>query len=150
MPVELRKRKPRDPPPAPAPPAKKKAATKAKESVKKSVEKVEKAISSKEKKPAAASSKAAATGETISLDGFGGEVETNDGKKTTLKALLEEAEKGVVLFTYPKASTPGCKCSLSFHLAEMCRYRRRKMSCKSGRVNKVKANEWGANIDFVI
>ncbi|EEY14508.1 peroxiredoxin DOT5 [Verticillium alfalfae VaMs.102] len=40
--------------------------------------------------------------------GFGGEIETNDGKKTTLKALVDESKAGVVLFTYPKASTPGC------------------------------------------
>jgi len=117
MPVELRKRKPRDPPPAPAPPAKKKtAAAKAKEVIKKGVEKVEKAVS-KEKKPAAAApagaaskakGEAPAVGEAISLDGFGGEVETNDGAKTSLKALVEESKAGVVLFTYPKASTPGC------------------------------------------
>jgi len=48
-------------------------------------------------------------GETLDLDGFGGEVETNDGVKVTLKKLLEDSKKGVILFTYPKASTPGCK-----------------------------------------
>ncbi|MCJ1340117.1 hypothetical protein MMC09_005411 [Bachmanniomyces sp. S44760] len=47
-------------------------------------------------------------GDTLTLDGFGGEVETNDGEKTTLKALIEKSEAGVVVFTYPKASTPGC------------------------------------------
>ncbi|KAL4896326.1 thioredoxin-like protein [Aspergillus ambiguus] len=47
-------------------------------------------------------------GDTISLDGFGGEIETNDGTKTTLKTLVEESKSGVVLFTYPRASTPGC------------------------------------------
>ncbi|KAH6652928.1 thioredoxin-like protein, partial [Truncatella angustata] len=31
-----------------------------------------------------------------------------DGKKTTLKELVDESKSGVVLFTYPKASTPGC------------------------------------------
>ena len=46
-------------------------------------------------------------GSTVTLDGFGGEIETNDGRKTTLKQLNEESAGGVVLFTYPKASTPG-------------------------------------------
>ncbi|KAI0144011.1 AhpC-TSA-domain-containing protein [Hypoxylon sp. NC0597] len=107
MPVELRKRK--APAPAPEPPAKKqskasKVATKVKEAVK--------GKSAKSAKPANAngSSKPAkpVVGDTIALDGFGGEVETNDGKKTTLKALVDESESGVVIFTYPKASTPGC------------------------------------------
>ncbi|KAL8873526.1 MAG: hypothetical protein Q9174_001032 [Haloplaca sp. 1 TL-2023] len=47
-------------------------------------------------------------GESIDLEGFGGEVETHDGVKTNLKKLLDESKNGVVLFTYPKASTPGC------------------------------------------
>lgn len=47
-------------------------------------------------------------GDTIDLDTFGGEIETNDSTKTTLKKLVEESKSGVVLFTYPKASTPGC------------------------------------------
>ncbi|KAF3389208.1 Peroxiredoxin DOT5 [Penicillium rolfsii] len=49
-----------------------------------------------------------AVGDIIDLDTFGGEIETNDGTKTTLKKLVEESKSGVVLFTYPKASTPGC------------------------------------------
>lgn len=47
-------------------------------------------------------------GDTIDLANFGGEIETHDGKKTTLAKLVEESKGGVVLFTYPKASTPGC------------------------------------------
>jgi len=47
-------------------------------------------------------------GESLNLDGFGGEIETQDGIKTTLKELVDESKNGVVLFTYPKASTPGC------------------------------------------
>ncbi|KAF7866757.1 hypothetical protein EAF04_005599 [Stromatinia cepivora] len=47
-------------------------------------------------------------GETIDLEGFGGEIETNDGEKTTLKKLVDASKNGVVLFTYPKASTSGC------------------------------------------
>lgn len=53
-------------------------------------------------------------GDTLSLDGFGGEIETNEGVKTTLKALVDSSESGVVLFTYPRASTPGCKLPTSF------------------------------------
>ena len=68
-----------------------------------------------ESKPEAATATAAASsgppkvGDTIDLSSFGGEVETHDGKKTTLAKLVEESKGGVVLFTYPKASTPGCK-----------------------------------------
>ncbi|KAI0114483.1 AhpC-TSA-domain-containing protein [Nemania sp. FL0031] len=115
MPVELRKRKAPAPVPAPEPPAKKrskapkvskvakvaKVATKVKESVKSAAAKpAETNGSPKSGKPV--------VGSVISLDGFGGEVETNDGTKTTLKALVDESTAGVVLFTYPKASTPGC------------------------------------------
>ncbi|EGR44411.1 uncharacterized protein TRIREDRAFT_70488, partial [Trichoderma reesei QM6a] len=49
-----------------------------------------------------------AVGDVIDLEGFGGEVQTNDGEKTTLKKLVDDSKSGVVLFTYPKASTPGC------------------------------------------
>ncbi|KAI0206972.1 thioredoxin-like protein [Astrocystis sublimbata] len=107
MPVELRKRKAPAPAPVPERPAKKqskvaKAAAKVKTTVKAAVAKpaADTNGSSKSGKPV--------VGETITLDGFGGEVETNDGIKTDLKALVDESEAGVVLFTYPKASTPGC------------------------------------------
>ncbi|KAL1872160.1 thioredoxin peroxidase dot5 [Paecilomyces lecythidis] len=101
--VELRKRKA---PAEPAPTEKKpkvaqKAATGGRP----------RASAKEAKKDTAASSSKAATpsvGETIQLDGFGGEIETHEGVKTTLKALVEESKSGVVLFTYPKASTPGC------------------------------------------
>ncbi|KAM3491707.1 hypothetical protein MY3957_005041 [Beauveria namnaoensis] len=59
-------------------------------------------------------SKQVAVGDVVDLDGFGGEIETNDGKKTTLKKLVDESESGVVLFTYPKASTPGCTKQVCF------------------------------------
>ncbi|KAF7904924.1 uncharacterized protein EAF01_005446 [Botrytis porri] len=65
--------------------------------------------------PAAATTKAVA-GETIDLKGFGGEIETNEGEKTTLEKLVSESKNGVVLFTYPKASTPGCT-------AQVCAFR---------------------------
>lgn len=48
-------------------------------------------------------------GNIIDLETFGGAVETNDGTPTSLKKLLEESKSGVVFFTYPKASTPGCE-----------------------------------------
>jgi len=101
MPVELRKRKAVVS--APAPPAKKKipaakAAAKVKESA---ASKAPKANGS----PAASK---VAVGNTVALEGFGGEIETHDGRKTNLKKLVDESEAGVVLFTYPKASTPGC------------------------------------------
>lgn len=99
--VELRKR---PAPPSAPPPAKKKAPAKAKAPA--------------EAKPAAntASSKKMekgggppSVGDSVSLDAFGGEVETNDEKKVTLAELVKDSKAGVVLFTYPKASTPGCE-----------------------------------------
>lgn len=48
-------------------------------------------------------------GEIININGFGGDVLTHTGEKTTLKSLLESSQNGVMLFTYPKASTPGCE-----------------------------------------
>jgi thioredoxin-dependent peroxiredoxin len=114
MPVELRKRK--APAPPPEPPAKKQS------KVKKTVAKVKKAVKSKPSKKDEANGPVKAggkpvVGDTISLEGFGGEIETNDGTKTTLKALVDESKAGVVLFTYPKASTPGCKsCRVYFCL----------------------------------
>lgn len=107
--VELRKRK--APAEAAPPPPTKKA-----NSVKGAVKKVKDAVvgeptpsngetsngkQGKQGKPA--------VGDTITIEGFGGEIETHDGAKTSLKQLLEESKSGVVLFTYPKASTPGCK-----------------------------------------
>lgn len=100
--VELRKR-PAALPAAP-PPSKKKTAPKPK--------------AKKEDPPAADMSAAETpakaggppkTGETITLDGFGGEIQTDDETTTTLAKLAADSKAGVVLFTYPKASTPGCK-----------------------------------------
>lgn len=117
MPVVLRKRKAPQPPPEP--PAKKTSR------VAKAAPKAKGPVAAKASKPAATANgtaaKAAAAkpavGDVIALEGFGGEVETNDGKKTTLKALVDESSAGVVLFTYPKASTPGCK---KLHLSLTC------------------------------
>ncbi|KAN0108224.1 AhpC-TSA domain containing protein [Hyaloscypha variabilis] len=107
MPPELRKRKAPASEPAAAPPAKKKGP------VAKAIAKVKEAVSPKTTKTSKKANGAAATskvtvGDTITLEGFGGEIELNDGTKTTLKALVDESNAGVVLFTYPKASTPGC------------------------------------------
>lgn len=119
--VELRKRP--APPPA-APPAKKKAAPKSK--AKKDDAKAEEPVAEEQPDNAAAESAAkdavAETsakissgpasppkqGDKVELEDFGGEIETNDGQKTTLAQLVKSSKKGVVLFTYPKASTPGC------------------------------------------
>jgi peroxiredoxin Q/BCP len=113
MPPELRKRKAPASEPAAAPPAKKKGP------VAKAIAKVKEAVTPKKTKAAkktngAGTTSKVAVGETITLEGFGGEVELNDGTKTTLKALVDESKAGVVLFTYPKASTPGCKCPFKF------------------------------------
>ena len=51
------------------------------------------------------------------LSTFGGEVETHDGAKTTFEQLLEKSGAGVVIFTYPKASTPGCEFDAFFSLS---------------------------------
>ncbi|KAG9229249.1 putative peroxiredoxin [Amylocarpus encephaloides] len=110
MPRELRKRKAPAVEPATAPPAKKaqkkgpgaKAVAKVKEAV---APKTEEAIPAK---PNGRSATKIKEGVAIDLEGFGGEIETHDGVKTTLKKLVDESKGGVVLFTYPKASTPGC------------------------------------------
>ncbi|KAL6922108.1 hypothetical protein FSST1_006134 [Fusarium sambucinum] len=140
MPVELRKRKaPAAPPP---PPVKRKAtgktgkAAKVKEAAAKVAEKEEKPKKAKEPKeepkeeakeeekseeePKTDEPKAKKSGgklevgDVVDLDDFGGEIETNDGDKTTLKKLVNESKSGVVLFTYPKASTPGCTKQVCF------------------------------------
>lgn len=101
MPPELRKRKSPASEPIAAPAPKKKGP------IAKAVAKVKEVISS----PAVEKATGAkvAVGDTVDLEGFGGDIETNEGVKTTLKKLVEESKAGVVLFTYPKASTPGCK-----------------------------------------
>jgi peroxiredoxin Q/BCP len=110
VPPELRKRKAPAVEPSAAPPAKKKGP------VAKAVAKVKEVITGSPKTAKTNGSSSASkvvVGETINLEGFGGEVETHDGLKTTLKKLVDESTAGVVLFTYPKASTPGCTCFLT-------------------------------------
>lgn len=99
--VELRKRKaPVEPAPPPAP-------KRSSNPIKKTVEKAKEAVISVPAKVTNGTGKLA-IGDTISLEGFGGEIETHSGEKTNLKKLVENSKAGVVLFTYPKASTPGC------------------------------------------
>lgn len=57
--------------------------------------------------------KAIGVGQTLELDGFGGTVQTHDGADVTFKDLLDKSGAGIVIFTYPRASTPGCKLSSS-------------------------------------
>lgn len=124
MPVELRKRPPPKETATPPPTAKrssnpvKKLAEKAKEAVsgaKKSANGT--AAAAEDPTPASAqvapakngsASSKIAVGETVDLEGFGGTVQTHDGQDTTLKQLVEKSLAGVVIFTYPRASTPGC------------------------------------------
>ncbi|KAK2756077.1 hypothetical protein FQN54_005484 [Arachnomyces sp. PD_36] len=105
MVVELRKRKAPPPPPAPA---KKTKTTKAKASAPAAKPKKEPVKKADAPAKTPAKSDVPAVGDKVELDGFGGEIETNDGDKTTLKALLEDSKSGVIVFTYPRASTPGC------------------------------------------
>jgi peroxiredoxin Q/BCP len=124
MPPVLRKRKAPEQPPAPAPAAKRATKPKAAPKAKAAATKTKAAAAPKAKAPAKKAAAAApekkengapppaaapAVGDVIDLEGFGGEVETHDGEKVTLKGLVDESKGGVVLFTYPKASTPGCK-----------------------------------------
>ncbi|KKY14515.1 putative disrupter of telomere silencing protein [Diplodia seriata] len=122
--VELRKRK--TPPPAPEKAAKRKPGPKSKttkakaaaaDAVETAAAKVEETVNKVEETAtngASSTTKSSAAGgkpevgSKLDLDGFGGDIETNDGTKTTLKKLVDESKQGVVLFTYPRASTPGC------------------------------------------
>lgn len=106
--VELRKRK--EAPPAPLPAAKKEKKAKASKATNGEAAASEAPAAPKEDDPKASTkSGPPKVGETVSLDGFGGEVETHEGKAVTLKSLVDASKAGVVLFTYPKASTPGCR-----------------------------------------
>lgn len=128
--VELRKRK-EAPPPAASPPARKKGNAKAmaeapppkvpetndpepsedkalaETEARAHKDKVEDIKADNGGKPQQTS--APLVGHSISLEGFGGPIETHDGKQVTLKKLVEKSKAGVILFTYPKASTPGCR-----------------------------------------
>jgi len=50
------------------------------------------------------------TGDTIpDLAQFGNSILLQTGESTTFESILSKSKKGVVVFTYPKANTPGCK-----------------------------------------
>jgi peroxiredoxin Q/BCP len=104
--VELRKRKAAEAPAAPP-------LTKRPSSVKSSKGKA--VATEKNKAPAngASSGSKVTIGDAIDFHDFGGEVETDEGEKTTFKKLVEDSKSGVVLFTYPKASTPGCRPTIA-------------------------------------
>lgn len=110
--VELRKRKaPADT--APPPPLKKANSVKSSTSSKKG---------NSSTNGSAATGIKVAVGDTVTINGFGGEVETHDGEKVTLKKLVDESKSGVVLFTYPKASTPGCRHSTVLYFELFCAF----------------------------
>ena len=100
--VELRKRK------APAEAASPPPAKKSSNPIKKAIDAVKQSVTGDSENATNGTAKVA-VGETVALDGFGGELETHTGEKTTLAKMLEQSQSGVVLFTYPKASTPGCR-----------------------------------------
>ena len=109
--VQLRKRKTPPPSTTSTPPALKKAASKS--SVKSNAS--TKTASTTDVKASTGANGSAGrggklqAGQTVDLEGFGGEVETQEGRKVTLKELVDGAQGDVVVFTYPKASTPGCR-----------------------------------------
>lgn len=119
---ELRKRKAEEPAaPTPAPAKKTKAPSKPKAKAE-TVAKPEPATKTEPKDEAKTTAKTTAkandkadgpltTGDKIDPAGFGGETQMHDGTPTTVAELLKESTTGIVLFTYPKASTPGCKHS---------------------------------------
>ena len=110
--VELRKRPAREEPPPTLKKASSKKAKKEEASAPQPAPEpapVPAAVEEETIKSPVASTGPPGVGDHIILQGFGGEVETNDGTKVTLAKLVEDSKAGVVLFTYPKASTPGCK-----------------------------------------
>ncbi|PFH60797.1 hypothetical protein XA68_10311 [Ophiocordyceps unilateralis] len=108
MPVELRKRKAPQPPPAPAPAPKKSAKAKKASPAKEERQEEEEPKDASQPREQKQKSTSVAVGDVIDLQDFGGEIEDQNGCKTTLKKLVDDCKTAVVLFTYPKASTPGC------------------------------------------
>lgn len=107
MPMELRKRKAPAEPAQQAAPKKRTSRAGANTTAKKA-----KTEETKASETPAAPSKRPAVGDTIDLGDFQDEITFQDGTSTSLKALVAESKSGVVLFTYPRASTPGCKCMI--------------------------------------
>ncbi|KAK2750631.1 hypothetical protein FQN57_002702 [Myotisia sp. PD_48] len=116
MVVELRKRKPRAVPvEAPAP--KKRARTTTKKAA--TAPKEKKEVESKAKEVEEDNATAAVTpndnkratpeqDDVLDLSLYEDEIQLEDGTTTSFKALVDESKSGVIVFTYPKASTPGC------------------------------------------
>lgn len=121
MGVTLRKRKvPADPPSTQVAPVKKRTAksspstTTPASNIKATDKKrIPKQDNQPDKKKPTTGSNEVKQGEKIELDSFANtEVLTNEDTSTTLTQLLEQAKdadkRGIAIFTYPKASTPGC------------------------------------------
>ena len=118
--VELRKRK------APAEPALPPPSKKNSNPVQKAVDKAKEAVKGTSTNASNGTGRVG-VGDVVTLDGFGGEIETHNGEKTTLLKLVEQSRNGVVLFTYPKASTPGCKLSWTLHISVDRRHTRQSL-----------------------
>lgn len=96
-------------PPAEPEKADKKEEKKEEETEEKKEEEEEKKEDKGEEAEEKAASRVPEEGDVLDLSQFEVEIELNDGTKTSFRKLLEESKEGVVVFTYPKASTPGCK-----------------------------------------
>lgn len=120
--VELRKRKTPDTPAPPKPaPSKKKSTTSISSKAAKDAT-ASAAAAPKDEKPAAPAAAAPAEAKPSSTNGLAtgdalsaasapwlsASITTQDGTATSISALVAASKAGVVLFTYPKASTPGC------------------------------------------
>lgn len=107
--VDLRKRKA---PNAPAPAAKKAKKEQTSSSDKKARDDEHKAkkVSSTAKavETSSSASKLLKVGSDIPSATLALQITTQDGTSTTLSALLSSSDTGIIIFTYPKASTPGC------------------------------------------
>ncbi|DAA76357.1 TPA_exp: hypothetical protein A8136_0671 [Trichophyton benhamiae CBS 112371] len=94
--------------PAESEKADKKEEKKEEETEEKKEEEEEKKEDKGEEAEEKAASRVPEEGDVLDLSQFEVEIELNDGTKTSFRKLLEESKEGVVVFTYPKASTPGC------------------------------------------
>ncbi|EFW99409.1 disrupter of telomere silencing protein [Grosmannia clavigera kw1407] len=107
MPVVLRKRKATESVPTPALKRQATSAVSKSASVAATTTIAKKKAGTKKVKKEPSASSLPTVGSAIDFETFGGYIENNEGEKTTLKALVDASKAGVVLFTYPKASTPG-------------------------------------------
>jgi peroxiredoxin Q/BCP len=113
MPPTLRKRPAPAAEPATAPRLAKKGRPAAKkEAVAKKVAPAAPEVKKAAVAPGTGTASSITVGSVLDLDDFGGVVSTHDGRTVTLKSLVGESKAGVIIFTYPKASTPGCESQL--------------------------------------